>query len=76
MAALLQKTQSVDTRGDALYTVATEIATTKPATAEEVERAKADVLKGFDLAPTKTGRFGLELSEWMAMGLAALLLSP
>ena len=68
LAALLQKTQSVDSAANALYTVATEIATTKPATAEEVERAKADVLKGFDLAPTNTGRFGLELSEWMAMG--------
>ena len=48
--------------------VAREIATTRPATAEEVERAKTEVLKGFELAPTNTGRFGLELSEWMAMG--------
>src|SRR5689334_5151117 len=68
LAALLQKTQSADSAVNALNTVATEIATTKPATAEEVERAKAEVLKGFDLAPTNTGRFGLELSEWMAMG--------
>ena len=68
MAALLQKTQSVDSVADAMYTVANEIATTKPATAEEVERAKTEVLKGFELAPTNTGRFGLELSEWMAMG--------
>ena len=68
LAALLQKTQSVDSAANALYAVAAEIATTKPATAEEVERAKAEVLKGFDLAPTNTGRFGLELSEWMAMG--------
>ena len=68
LAALLQKTQSVDSATNALNTVATEIATTKPATSEEVERAKADLLKGFELAPTNTGRFGLELSEWMAMG--------
>ena len=68
MAALLQKTQSVDTAASALDAVATEIATTKPATTEEVERAKAEVLKGFDLAPTNTKTFGLELSEWMAMG--------
>ena len=68
MAALLQKTQSVDTTASALDAVATEIATTKPATTEEVERAKAEVLKGFDLAPTNTKTFGLELSEWMAMG--------
>jgi len=68
LAAMLQKTQSVDSAANALYTVAAEIATVKPATAEEVERAKADVLKGFELGPTNTGRFGLELSEWMAMG--------
>ena len=68
MAALLQKTQSVDTAANALYAVATEIATTKPATTEEVERAKSDVLRGFELGPTNTSRFGLELSEWMAMG--------
>src|SRR5205085_8985955 len=48
--------------------VAAEIATTKPATNEEVEGAKTEVLKSFELAPTNSGRFGLELSEWMAMG--------
>ncbi|HEX4469168.1 MAG TPA: insulinase family protein, partial [Gemmatimonadaceae bacterium] len=68
LAALLQKTQSIDSAEAALFNAATEIATTKPPTTEEVERAKTDVLKNFDLAPTNTGRFGLELSEWMAMG--------
>jgi zinc protease len=68
MAALLQKTQSVDSAEDAMFAVATDIATTKPPTAEEVERAKADVLKSMALAPTNTSRFGLELSEWMGMG--------
>jgi zinc protease len=68
LAALLQKTQSTDSAEVALFNAATEIATTKPPTTEEVERAKTDVLKNFDLAPTNTGRFGLELSEWMAMG--------
>jgi zinc protease len=68
MAAMLQKTQSIDSAVAAINAVATEIATTKPATAEEVERAKVEVLKGFDLAPTNSSRFGLELSEWMAMG--------
>ncbi|MFL5615961.1 MAG: M16 family metallopeptidase [Gemmatimonadaceae bacterium] len=68
MAALLQKTQSTDSVADAINTVATEIATTKPATNDEVERAKTEVLKSFELAPTNSGRFGLELSEWMAMG--------
>src|SRR5256714_11679955 len=68
LAALLQKTQSTDSAQAALFAVATEIATTKPPTNEEVERAKTEVLKSFELAPTNTGRFGLELSEWMAMG--------
>jgi zinc protease len=68
MAALLQKTQSADSVASAMYAVANEIATTKPATADEVERAKTEVLKSFELAPTNTSRFGLELSEWMAMG--------
>src|SRR5690242_5445392 len=68
LAALLQKTQSTDSATAALLNVATEIATTKPPTSDEVERAKTEVLKGFELAPTNTGRFGLELSEWMAMG--------
>ncbi|HEY2375883.1 MAG TPA: pitrilysin family protein [Gemmatimonadaceae bacterium] len=68
LAALLQKTQSIDSAEAAIFSVATEIATTKPPTSEEVERAKTQVLKGFELAPTNTGRFGLELSEWMAMG--------
>lgn len=67
-AALLQKTQSVDSAETALLNAATEIATTKPPTTEEVERAKTEVLKNFDLAPTNSSRFGLELSEWMAMG--------
>ena len=68
MAALLLKTQSMDSAESALNTVATEIATTKPPTAQEVERAKAEVLKSFELAPTNSGRFGLDLSEWMGMG--------
>src|SRR5204863_8394851 len=68
MAALLQKTQSPDSAAAALFAVATEIATTKPPTSDEVERAKTEILKGFELAPTNSGRFGLDLSEWMGMG--------
>ena len=67
-AALLQKTQSIDSAEAALFAAIEEIGTTKPPTAEEVERAKAAVLKNFELAPTNTGRFGLDLSEWMGMG--------
>src|SRR5436190_10118357 len=68
MAALLQKTQSPDSAAAALFAVATEIATTKPPTSDEVERAKTEILMGFELAPTNSGRFGLDLSEWMGMG--------
>jgi len=68
MAALLQKTQSPDSAAAALFMAATEIASTKPPTSEEVERAKTEILKGFELAPTNSGRFGLDLSEWMGMG--------
>src|SRR5690348_13953926 len=65
LAALLQKTQPIDSAEAALFGAAAEIATTKPPTTEEVERAKTEVLKNFELAPTNTGRFGLDLSEWM-----------
>ena len=68
MAALLLKTQSLDSAEAAMDAVATAIATTQPPTAEEVEHAKAEILKSFDLAPTNSGRFGLDLSEWMGMG--------
>ncbi|MBA2628081.1 MAG: insulinase family protein, partial [Gemmatimonadales bacterium] len=43
-------------------------ATSRPPTAEEVERAKASLLKSIDLTLNNSARVGLELSEWAAMG--------
>ncbi|HKO16447.1 MAG TPA: pitrilysin family protein [Gemmatimonadaceae bacterium] len=68
LAARVPKDQSIDSAQAAMNRVAEELATTKPPTAAEVERAKQGILKGFELAPTNTSTFGLQLSEWMAMG--------
>lgn len=68
LAARVRREQSMDSAQAALLAAATEIASTKPPTTDEVERAKASALKLFELAPTNTGTFGLQLSEWMAMG--------
>lgn len=40
----------------------------QPVTAEETERAKANLLKNIDLNLTRSDRIGIELSEWGAMG--------
>jgi zinc protease len=45
-----------------------EKTTAKPITDEEVERARAQILKQFDLNLNDATRVGLELSNWMAMG--------
>ncbi len=39
-----------------------------PPTAEEVDRARAQLLKQIDLTLNASDRVGLQLSEWMAMG--------
>ncbi|MHB1193521.1 MAG: M16 family metallopeptidase [Longimicrobiales bacterium] len=41
---------------------------TRPATGEEVERAKAALLKQIELAFNNSGAIGLQLSEWGSMG--------
>lgn len=41
---------------------------TSPATPEEVDRARAQLLKQIDLTLNASDRFGLQLSEWIAMG--------
>jgi zinc protease len=40
----------------------------EPPSAEEVERARTKMLKQIDLALNDSGRIGVELSEWAAMG--------
>jgi zinc protease len=41
---------------------------TEPPSAEEVERARTKILKHIELALNDSGRIGVELSEWAAMG--------
>jgi zinc protease len=41
---------------------------TEPPSAEEVERVRTKLLKQIDLAMNDSGRIGVELSEWAAMG--------
>jgi len=40
----------------------------EPPSAEEVERARTKLLKQIDLAMNDSGRIGVQLSEWAAMG--------
>ncbi|HEX8472705.1 MAG TPA: pitrilysin family protein [Pyrinomonadaceae bacterium] len=42
--------------------------TTTPPTKEEVDRARANILKNIELTLNNSERVGLQLSEWMAMG--------
>ena len=53
LAALVRKDQSLDSAQAAVLTAAEAIATTQPPTADEVERAKASVLKMFSRRPTR-----------------------
>ena len=53
-------------RATMLQTVA-DLATNPP-TAEEVERAKAALLRRIELSLNNSARIGLELSEWQSMG--------
>lgn len=68
VAAQLRKDQSIDSAQTAMLAAVAAVATTQPPTAAEVDRAKATILKNFELAPSNTRGFGLQLSEWMAMG--------
>ncbi|GAC1648207.1 MAG: pitrilysin family protein [Gemmatimonadaceae bacterium] len=65
--AQLRKGENADgARAELINTV--EDAAVTPATAEEVERARANLLKDFQLTLNNTERIGLELSEWASMG--------
>ncbi len=57
----------VDSARAALLRTVADLATTPP-TAEEVERAKASMLRGIELSLNNSARIGLELSEWQSMG--------
>jgi zinc protease len=51
-----------------LVTATVDGVLTDPVTDEEVERAKAALLKNSELLFTNSERFGLRMSEWAAMG--------
>jgi zinc protease len=59
--------QSLDGVRETMLQVIEEIMKTPP-TAEEVERARAQLLKEIDLQFNSSERIGLELSEWIGMG--------
>ena len=59
--------QSLDGVRETMLQVIEEIMKTPP-TAEEVERARAQLLKEIELQFNSSERIGLELSEWIGMG--------
>ena len=65
--AQVRKDANLDDARDTLIKTVEEFSST-PATKEEVDRAKADLLKQIDLALNDSGRIGLILSETIAGG--------
>jgi zinc protease len=65
--AQVRQEASLDEAREALIKTV-EGLTASPATIEEVERAKTNLLKNFELILRTPDRVGLVLSEWMAMG--------
>jgi len=67
LAANLRMDQNLDSARQVMDKVA-EDARTKPFTAEEVNRAKTNYQKNFDLTMNNSEFVALDLSEWMARG--------
>jgi zinc protease len=65
--AELSKDNSLDTARDAM-TQTIESASKTPPTKEEVDRAKASLLKDIELSLNDPNRVGLEMSEYIALG--------
>lgn len=65
--ANVRQTQSLDSASRALMATLDGVATTPP-TAEEVDRARTQLLKQIDLNLNNSERVGLGLSEWASMG--------
>jgi zinc protease len=61
------KDHSLDVARDTLLQTVEEMTST-PLTREEVERARAQILKQIDLELKSSARLGLSLSEWIALG--------
>ncbi len=65
-AEVRQEASLADARSTMLQTI--DAAVSAPATAEEVERARAKLLKEIDLTLNSADRVGLEMSEWIGAG--------
>ncbi len=65
--AQVRKESSLDSARVALLAALTE-AVQRPPTAEEVDRAKTQIVKNTELLLNRSDRVGLELSEWAAIG--------
>jgi len=65
-AEVRQEASLEDARSTMLQTI--DAAVSAPATAEEVERARAKLLKEIDLTLNSTDRVGIEMSEWIGAG--------
>jgi len=65
-AEVRQESSLPDAQTTMLQTI--DAAVTQPVTKEEVERAKAGLLKDIDLTLNSADRVGLEMSEWIGAG--------
>lgn len=65
--AVVPKDKSLDEARNTLTATVEELPT-KPLTKEEIERARASLLKDIELALNSSDRIGLEMSEWIATG--------
>ena len=66
-AATVRKDDSLDTARDTLLATIASV-TSEPPSKEEVERAKAKILKQIELNMNNSTRIGVQLSEWAAVG--------
>jgi zinc protease len=66
-AAQVRQDQSLDAARDGLLKIVEAIAATPP-TAEELERARQNILTDIELQMNSSDRVGLQLSEWIGMG--------
>jgi zinc protease len=67
VGADVRKEQSLDDAKSAMLDVL-DVLATRPVTAAEVDRARAAMLKNIELSVNDSGRFGLQMSEWIAQG--------
>ena len=67
VAAVVRMEQSLDEAREVLARTLAELASSPP-TEEEVERARAELLRGFQLALNNSERIGIDLTEWAASG--------